>query len=212
MNRRLSHYVVAGALVAGGLVWAASDAWPWRRPLTARPLVVDAAYVDFTETLGKRETLGDVLARGGVRGRDYVAFLAAAKSLPVRRLRPGLAFHFRRLKAESVTTSVTVRLSRDRRLGIARAAVGWTETVDTIPWTITRIRVTGLIETSLYDALDKAVADSFLPPVERRQLAWAIADVYDWEVDFTRDIRPGDRFTVLFERLDSSEGERRFGR
>ena len=212
MNRRLSHYVVAGTLVAGGLVWAATDAWPWRRPLTARPLMVDAAYVDFTETLGKRETLGDVLARGGVRGRDYVAFLAAAKTLPVRRLRPGLAFHFRRLKADSVTTSVTVRLSRDRRLGIARAAVGWTETVDTIPWTITRIRVTGLIETSLYDALDKAVADSFLPPVERRQLAWAIADVYDWEVDFTRDIRPGDRFTVLFERLDSSEGERRFGR
>jgi len=212
MNRRLSHYVVAGTLVAGGLVWAATDAWPWRRPLTARPLMVDAAYVDFTETLGKRETLGDVLARGGVRGRDYVAFLAAAKTLPVRRLRPGLAFHFRRLKADSVTTSVTVRLSRDRRLGIARAAIGWTETVDTIPWTITRIRVTGLIETSLYDALDKAVADSFLPPVERRQLAWAIADVYDWEVDFTRDIRPGDRFTVLFERLDSSEGERRFGR
>ena len=51
MSRRLGHYVVAGALVAGGLVWAASDAWPWRRPLTARPQVVDAAYVDFTETL-----------------------------------------------------------------------------------------------------------------------------------------------------------------
>src|SRR5213076_1940460 len=37
-------------------------------------------------------------------------------------------------------------------------------------------------------------------------------DVYDWEVDFSRDIRPGDRFTVLLERLESSEGERRFGR
>src|SRR5207244_12323407 len=79
MNRRLSHYVVAGTLVAGGLVWAATDAWPWRRPLTARPLMVDAAYVDFTETLGKRETLGDVLARGGVRGRDHRASLAAPK-------------------------------------------------------------------------------------------------------------------------------------
>jgi murein DD-endopeptidase MepM/ murein hydrolase activator NlpD len=209
---RLSHYVAAGALVAGGLVWAARDAWPWRRPLTARPLVVNAAYVDFTETLGRRERLGDVLARGGVRGRDYAAFLTAAKHLPVRRLRPGLAFHFRRLKVDSVTTSVTVRLSPEHRLAMARSAIGWTETLDTIPWTITRIRVTGLIETSLYDALDKAVSDTFLPAGERRQLAWAIADVYDWEVDFTRDIRPGDRFTVLFERLDSSEGERRFGR
>jgi murein DD-endopeptidase MepM/ murein hydrolase activator NlpD len=72
--------------------------------------------------------------------------------------------------------------------------------------------VTGLIESSLYDALDKAMADSFLPGPERRQLAWAIADVYDWEVDFSRDLRPGDRFTVLLDRLESSEGERRFGR
>jgi len=74
------------------------------------------------------------------------------------------------------------------------------------------LRVTGAIESSLYDALDNAVADTFLPAVERRSLAWAMADVYDWEVDFTRDIRPGDRFTVLCERLESPEGERRFGR
>ena len=75
-----------------------------------------------------------------------------------------------------------------------------------------RLRVTGVIESSLYDALDKAVSDTFLPAGERRSLAWAIADVYDWEVDFTRDIRPGDRFTVVCERLESPEGERRFGR
>jgi len=68
------------------------------------------------------------------------------------------------------------------------------------------------IESSLYDALDKAMVDSFLPGPERRQLAWAIADVYDWEVDFSRDLRPGDRFTVLLDRLESPEGERRFGR
>src|SRR5439155_202906 len=73
----------------------------------------------------------------------------------------------------------------------------WVETIETIPWAITRLRVTGAIESSLYDALDKAMADSFLPAGERRQLAWAIADVYDWEVDFSRDVRPGDRFTVL---------------
>jgi murein DD-endopeptidase MepM/ murein hydrolase activator NlpD len=155
-----------------------------------------------------------VLARGGIRGRDYAAFLAAAKSLPVRRLRPGLKFDFRRLKTDSIARRVTVRLSPERRLTVVRGEVGtgWVETVETIPWVITRLRVTGAIESSLYDALDKAMADSFLPAPERRQLAWAIADVYDWEVDFSRDIRPGDRFTVLLERLESSEGERRFGR
>ena len=209
---RASHYIVAGGLVAGGLVWAARDAWPWRRPLTAPAIVVDAAYVDYTESLGRRELLSDVLERGGVRGRDYTAFLTAAKHLPVRRLRPGLAFQFRRLKTDSTAMRVSVRLSRDVRLALTRGDSGWVEHVDTIPWAVMRLRVTGVIESSLYDALDRAVADTFLPAVERRQLAWAIADVYDWEVDFTRDIRPGDRFTVLLERLESSEGERRFGR
>ena len=214
MAWRTSHFVAAGALVAGGLAWASRDAWPWRRPLTAPVIVVDAAYADLTTALGRRETLADVLARGGIRGRDYAAFLAAAKSLPVRRLRPGLRFDLRRLKTDSVARRVTVRLSPERRLTVVRGEgdAGWVETVETIPWAITRLRVTGAIESSLYDALDKAMADSFLPASERRQLAWAIADVYDWEVDFTRDIRPGDRFTVLLERLESSEGERRFGR
>jgi murein DD-endopeptidase MepM/ murein hydrolase activator NlpD len=211
---RASHYAVAGALVVGGLAWAAREAWPWRRPLTAPPIVVDGAYADLIETLGRRETVSDVLARGRVTGRDYAAFLAAARSLPVRRLRPGLKFELRRLRTDSVASRVTVRLSPERRLTVVRGEgdAGWVEKIETIPWAITRLRVTGAIESSLYDALDKAMPDSFLPTGERRQLAWAIADVYDWEVDFSRDIRSGDRFTVLLERLESSEGERRFGR
>src|SRR5439155_1679341 len=121
---RASHYAVAGALVVGGLAWASRDAWPWRRPLIASPIVVDAAYADLTATLGRRETLSDVLARGGVTGRDYAAFLAAAQSLPVRRLRPGLKFQLRRLKTESVASRVMVRLSPEgeRRFGRILAA------------------------------------------------------------------------------------------
>jgi len=209
---RASHYVAAGVLSAGGLVWATREAWPWRRPLTAPPIVVSEAYAEFTETLGRREMLSDVLARAGLTGRDYGAFLAAARHLPVRRLRPGLAFQVRRLKTENQAERVTVRLSPERRLRLERDDSGWVETVETIPWTIVRLRITGAIESSLYDALDKAVADTFLPEGERRTLAWAIADVYDWEVDFTRDVRPGDRFALLLDRLESPEGERRFGR
>src|SRR2546430_5108418 len=89
---RTSHYVVAAALTAAGLVWATREAWPWRQPLTAPAIVVDAAYSDFSHSLGRRETLSDVLARAGVTGRDYAGFLTAAKALPVRRLRPGLVF------------------------------------------------------------------------------------------------------------------------
>jgi murein DD-endopeptidase MepM/ murein hydrolase activator NlpD len=212
MARRPGRYLAAGALAAGGLAWAAHDAWPGRRPLTAPAIVVRDAYAEFADTLRPRETLSDVLARAGIVGRDRARFLAAATNLPARRLRPGLVLRFRRLHTGGAADRVTVRLAPERRLLLARGGDGWTEAVEAIPWTAVRLRVAGVIESSLYDALDAAVPDSVLPPPERRALAWALADVYDWEVDFTRDIRPGDRVSALIERLDSPEGERRFGR
>src|SRR2546427_9481693 len=49
-------------------------------------------------------SLAEVLARAGITGRDYAGFLAAAQHLPVRRLRPGLAFQVRRLKTDRKST------------------------------------------------------------------------------------------------------------
>jgi YD repeat-containing protein len=195
----------------GALGWAAREARSGRQPIVARPIVIDHAYVQSSHALGRRETLSEVLAGGGIVSRDYAQFLRAT-SLPTRRLRPGLVFEFRRLITDSVADQVTVRVSRERRLRLDRTAGGWTERAETIPWTVSRLRIDGVINTSLYDALDRVVAESLLPSSERRSLAWALADVYDWEVDFTRDVHPGDRFAVLFERLESPEGERRMGR
>ena len=212
MAWRASHYVVAGSLSAGALFWAGHDAWSGRRPLTAPAIRVEQAYVGFDVPLGRTETIADVLQRGGIVGPDRAALLAAATDLPVRRLRPGLVFRFRRLQTDSVADRVVVRLGPERRLRLSRENGAWRETTEQIPWTVSRLRVTGVIETSLYDALDRAMPDSFLPSVERRALAWALADVYDWEIDFTRDVHPGDKFRVVLERLESPEGERRFGR
>jgi len=214
MAWRASHYVVAGSLAAAGLLWAAHEAWSARRLLTAPAIVVTSAYDEWADTLRARETMSDLLTRAGITGRDYVALLRAAHALDARRLRPGLVFQLRRLKGDSVTQRLGVRTGPEVRLWMTRLGgdSGWSETVETIPWTKTRLRATGVIQSNLYDALDGAVPDSFLPSKERIALAWAIADVYDWEVDFTRDIRPGDRFEVLIERLESPEGERRFGR
>jgi murein DD-endopeptidase MepM/ murein hydrolase activator NlpD len=86
------------------------------------------------------------------------------------------------------------------------------EVVEQIPWSTERLRTTAVIQSNLYDALDAAIPDSFLPMRQRVGLAWAIADVYDWEIDFTRDLRPGDRVEVLIERRESPDGERRLGR
>ena len=46
---------------------------------------------------------------------------------------------------------------------------------------------------------------------ERIKLAWDLADVFAWQVDFSRDLQPGDQFQVVLERLMSEEGEARVG-
>jgi murein DD-endopeptidase MepM/ murein hydrolase activator NlpD len=74
------------------------------------------------------------------------------------------------------------------------------------------VRIQGGIDNSLYEALDAQVSDEQLDGADRQRLAWDLADVYAWQVDFTRDIQPGDRFQVVFERLESEDGEVRFGR
>jgi murein DD-endopeptidase MepM/ murein hydrolase activator NlpD len=104
-----------------------------------------------------------------------------------------------------------VRPGADRRVRLERrgADSGWVEQDEPIAWSMDTVRAVGTIATSLYDALDGAIGDTTLPAAERVALAWGIADVYDWEVDFTRDVHPGDRFEVVFERLVSPEGERR---
>jgi murein DD-endopeptidase MepM/ murein hydrolase activator NlpD len=196
------------------LVWAAHKAWPSREIPVALPLVVTSAYDEWRDTLSRNEMLSDVLARAGITGREYVAFMNATHTLNPRRMQPGLVFDLRRLKGASVANRLGVRLDPEKRLWMVRlnGDSGWKEVVEQIPWNTERLRTTAVIQTNLYDALDAAIPDSFLPVRQRVGLAWAIADVYDWEVDFTRDLRPGDRVEVLIERLQSPEGERRLGR
>jgi murein DD-endopeptidase MepM/ murein hydrolase activator NlpD len=211
---RASHYVAAGALTAGMLVWAAHEALPSREIPLALPIVVTSAYDEWADTLGRGEMLSDVLERAGITGREYTSFMNATHALNPRRMQPGLIFEVRRLKGASVANRIAVRLTPDKRLSLARLGgdSGWTEIVEDISWTTERLRTTAVIQSNLYDALDAAIPDSFLPSRQRVGLAWAIADVYDWEIDFTRDLRPGDRVEVLIERMQSPEGERRLGR
>jgi murein DD-endopeptidase MepM/ murein hydrolase activator NlpD len=210
MAIRVRRIAIGLVLGGGAFAWARHEI---RRHLpVAPPIVVQAAFVDFADTLGRGETLSDVLARANVAGPTYAAFLASATRLEMRRLRPGLVWHFRRLVSDSIVDQMMVRPDPDRRLWYTRDSTRWVEREETIPWVPQRMRIHGTIQTSLYEALDAAVPETTLSSAERQALAWAIADVYDWEVDFTRDVRAGDRFEVLFDRLEAPDGAHRFGR
>ena len=54
-------------------------------------------------------------------------------------------------------------------------------------------RIAGIVETSLYRAIDEQG--------ESPELASAFADLFAWDLDFTRNVHPGDEFQILYERL-----------
>jgi murein DD-endopeptidase MepM/ murein hydrolase activator NlpD len=207
----------AAVLILGGAAaFTATGRWPWRRlpgpaPLAvaARPIVA-VRIAETLDTLERGETVSDLLARHGVGDLDLSR--AGAAAFDPRRLRAGLVFSFRRPDTAAAPTEISVRTTPEQRIVFQRAGDGWSTVVEPIAWKAEPMRIEGGIDNSLYEALDAQVGDDQLDGADRQRLAWDLADVYAWQVDFTRDIQPGDRFQVLFERLVSEDGEVRFGR
>jgi murein DD-endopeptidase MepM/ murein hydrolase activator NlpD len=189
---------------------------PWHRgpesptdPATAAP--PPAIFTETIDTLQRGETLSALFARHNVAGIDFHR-LDPALALNPRRLRPGLIFSFRQTVGDSAPTHIVVRTTPEQRVSFRRVSDGWKAEAQRIRWSPQQMRIEGPIDNSLYEALDAGVSDAQLDSGNRQRLAWDLADVYAWEIDFTRDIRPGDRFQVVFERLVSEDGEVRLGR
>ncbi|HEU5359202.1 MAG TPA: peptidoglycan DD-metalloendopeptidase family protein [Gemmatimonadales bacterium] len=208
--RRALRFVPAAVVVAA-LVAALAGRWPWPRLLSAAPIVVESPWVTTTDTLHDGETLSALFARNGISGLSFER-VSQELALDLRKLRPGTGFTFRRTPAESLPSRVLFRTDPTRDLALEHSDSGWFGTAIPIDWRPETVRVDGSIENSLYLALDDHVPDSVLDAGERIKLAWDLADIYQWQVDFTRDLRAGDHFTVALERLVAPDGEVRYGR
>ncbi|MEO8031047.1 MAG: peptidoglycan DD-metalloendopeptidase family protein [Gemmatimonadota bacterium] len=210
MQFRLQRLLPLGVVVAA--VWFTLDGrWPWKRLDVQPPAVVVQQFLESADTLRRGETLSDLLARQGVATPEF-STLTSRLGLDPRRLKAGMIFNFRRKLADSAPSKVLVRLGPEERLELTRDSAGWAAQKQAIHWNAEITRVEGGIDNSLVEALDNGVPDELLDDGERARMGWDLADVFAWQVDFSRDIRPGDRFVVAFERLVSEEGDVRFGR
>ena len=184
--------------------------------LRSAPAIVvrGAPAVTVADTLHRGETLSQLFERHSVTDVDWTAVARAVATFQPSHLKAGLAFLFTQ-RGTAAPHSVAARFSRDQRLILTRAADHWDAAVETIPWRVAPLVVQTAITgdaPSVYQAMDAAVPDSVLRQGERNQLVWSLADVYDWEVDFSRDLQPGDSIRVVAERLVAPGGETQFGR
>ena len=76
-------------------------------------------------------------------------------------------------------------------------------TVEPIPYRKERVVLNGTISNSLFAAVESIG--------EKPSLAMDLADIFAWQVDFFRDLRKGDSFVVLVDKLFREEEFVRYG-
>lgn len=90
--------------------------------------------------------------------------------------------------------SISVKVNRDTRVAINRDAFGGYDVVKThLPLEYERVVTSGTIDESLYVAAQEANL--------KQSTIMELADIFEWELDFARDIRKGDSFSIVYDRL-----------
>lgn len=201
-------------LVAGALWWS----WISRVPAIEGDVKtvyvpVPPPVVTVADTLRRGQTLGEKLGSYGFDGLQVVRLVDAVREYESpRRLRPGTVLHLA-MRAAEPPARISLELDPDRRLHLLPAddGEGWTARLDSVSVVRDTILVGGTVATNLYDApLWGDVED-----LERRDvndLVFRLSEVYAWQIDFYRDIQPGDEFRAAVERDVRPDGSVRSSR
>ncbi|MBP7549213.1 MAG: M23 family metallopeptidase [Gemmatimonadaceae bacterium] len=158
------------------------------------------------DTLGRGETLSELLVRRGLSASEASDILAAT-TLDPRRIPAGLTIEVSGDTSTTQVQEVRFFLGVDRILKVVRGdtTTGWRATDERIPWVTDTLLVRGVVNSSLYEAVESGAAE-LLPAKARQELAWSIADIYEYRVDMSRELQQGDEVRVLFERQSLPSG------
>ena len=147
----------------------------------------------FQFTVQPGETLGQVLSALGLSYDDSRAVTEAlAEHVEPRRLRAGTPYtaYFDR---EADLAAFELPLNGQGRLTVRRAEAGWSSTWREFHREVRLRAVHGVLEGSLIGTLERAGASP--------KVAYLMADALQWDLDFTRDLRLGDEFRVLYDEV-----------
>ena len=177
------------------------------------PVTFAARTHSRTETLNRGETLIGLLKRVGVSdaAAQEVVRAATASAVNTRYLRAGMPIEMTADSAGESPRELVFHLGIDRLLRMKRTGAGWSGVEERLPWTTDTVVVGGTIHANLYQAMDSS-AVRYFPARAKDELAWAIADIFEYRVDMSRDLQDGDTFRALVERLVGPEGVTKVGK
>ena len=158
----------------------------------------EAAQYWREERIQRGDTVASILARLNVNDVDALTYLLQAKDVrSLYQLMPGRTIRVVTTEEGRLDSLSYVNTDR-RRLHVVRTESGFSsseELPQTEQWVM---QSSGQIETSLFAATDS----SGIPEMVALQLA----EIFSSDIDFHRDLRRGDRFSVVYEAL-AADGE-----
>jgi murein DD-endopeptidase MepM/ murein hydrolase activator NlpD len=141
--------------------------------------------------IARGETFINILERYGVSNADVQSIYAAAKpDFDLRRLVLGRVLRLG-FSAEQRLISLRYDVDDEKQLVVQRAGRSFTARMESFAYDVRVVGAGGAIDTSFYaDARRSGVPDPIISQV---------VDLLAWEVDFSSDVHPGDRFRVVYE-------------
>ena len=163
-------------------------------------------------SLNQDETLGDLLL-GVLDNNDHNGVvLAFMERTNPRRLRPGTEVAFRWLTAPpSELRAVDVTVTPDLTVRMTPSPLGWTSSVMTTPVVTDTVWASGEIESSLWLDVYGTEGLERVSSADRSELILQLQEIYQWQLDFERDIWPGAFFRFSYERAVRPDGTMRVG-
>ena len=164
-----------------------------------------------THVLESGETLTDVLNRAAFGGTDLADVLLGVREwVNPRRLVDGVEITVRRWTRDDSPRFIELRVNADTTLRLQRAEAGWAGRLHITPVVLDTVYAQGRIEpgTTLFQALVYSDDDD-VPITDRAQLVYRLASVYEFQLDFTREIQPGDAYRLVYEREARPDGTAR---
>jgi murein DD-endopeptidase MepM/ murein hydrolase activator NlpD len=199
-----------GVVAAFGTVQDAPEPVATRTVVEALALSVASLGEPWTDVYFHEErfrsddTLATLLERLGADSGEAARFLRSSQAVrSFRLLRPGTAVQAR-ISEDGTLRSLSFLTSRDTLVSIDRLGEGFGTSEQQIELVHEIAMRSGEISSSLFGATDAAgIPDS---------VAIQLADIFAGEIDFHRDLRRGDRFTVVFGTIYQSGSVTRPGR
>jgi murein DD-endopeptidase MepM/ murein hydrolase activator NlpD len=159
-----------------------------------------------THKIRSGETLGQVLSPTLAVSEQQAALMAFQELASPRRLATGTEVTFRHRTDDGWLRGVDVRLNPDSTVRLSRDDFGWHSDVILTPIWVDTLFAAGTIEESLYAAMLDNPQLSGIPEGDRYELIFALDAVFQWQIDFSRQIHPGDYYRFAVERKVRPDG------